>query len=168
VIPARAKRQAGFYRYGLAPLEQFLRCGRYPHLETLPLQPAHSEKQRLHNHQEPVCPFPFSICSRAERKKAAWRLRAIDGREAKHHWMFVRKGKKYDKAGKCTDPGVVQPALKERLGDIQTSFETWYSDVSKRFIVLKKKHQGNGYFAGRFKAPGQPAPDMAAHLLPGR
>jgi len=77
------------------------------------------------------CPYRLSVCSRAERKRAAWKLRAIDGRQGKHHWMFVRKETKDGKK-------IVQPALSARLGTVQTHFTNYLDDVKKRVIILRR------------------------------
>ena len=77
------------------------------------------------------CPYRLSVCTRAQRKRAAWKLRGINGRKGKHHWMFVRKeitpGKK-----------IVQPALTDRLGSVQSQFTNYLDDVSKRVIILRR------------------------------
>lgn len=83
------------------------------------------------------CPYRLTVCSRSERKKAAWKLRAIDGRWGRHHWMFVRK-KLSDKKE------IVQPALTKRIETVQSHFETWHEDCKKRVIILRHKHGHHG------------------------
>jgi len=77
------------------------------------------------------CPYRLTACCRAQRKRAAWTLRGIDGRKGKHHWMFVRKEVSPDKK-------IVQPALKDRLGSVQSQFTNYLDDVSKRVIILRR------------------------------
>ncbi len=83
------------------------------------------------------CPSRLSICSRAERKKAAWKLRGIDGRKGKHHWMFIRKQLE-------SGEKIVQPALSAKLDDVQTNFTTYIEDVSQRVIILRRIDGNNG------------------------
>ncbi len=102
------------------------------------------------------CPYRLTVCSRAERKRAAWRLRGIDGRKGKHHWMFVRKelsdGKK-----------IVQPALKDRIDSIQTDFTKYCDDVSKRVIILRHKSGHKGRKSTHRAESARR--DMVEHLL---
>jgi len=100
------------------------------------------------------CPYRLTVCCRAERKRAAWKLRGIDGREGKHHWMFVRKkltsGKK-----------VIQQALQDRLGSVQKNFTNYLDDVSKRVIILRRIDGGKGTFQKSSERR-----DLVEHLLP--
>lgn len=77
------------------------------------------------------CPYRLTVCCRAARKRAAWKLRGIDGRKGKHHWMFVRK-EKPDKSK------IVQPALTDRLDSVQAQFTNYLEDVKKRVIILRR------------------------------